>query len=179
MIAEGPLAIGLVVGVEPGLPLLARGRDLDNYLYPVAQRLGSARLAAAFGRKAIGSSTLAIEQAQVDSAAFDPMFSTRMTGSYTRPQWKQALHDRLVESGATPVPPGPVALTAVLTTSQDRIWTHLWKPLLDAFGPVLGEDSALPFHPHDDRIVSLSLHHNVAADVGHDVIIHAAWSAAS
>jgi hypothetical protein len=37
-------------------------------------------------------------------------------------------------------------------------------PLMDAFGWVLCEDAAQPFHPHDDRIVSLGLHHHITDD---------------
>ena len=57
-----------------------------------------------------------------------------------------------------------------------RNWASLWKPLIEAFGPVLGEDPARPFHPHEDRIVSLSLHHTTDTGLTHDVIIHAWWT---
>ena len=45
--------------------------------------------------------------------------------------------------------------------------------LIDAFGSVLGEDPAQPFHPRDDRIVSLGLHYHTTDDLAHDVIIDA------
>jgi len=41
---------------------------------------------------------------------------------------------------------------------------------------VLGEDPARPFHPHDDRIVSLALHHTIDTAIAHDVIIGAWWT---
>jgi hypothetical protein len=44
---------------------------------------------------------------------------------------------------------------------------------------VLGEDPTRPFHPHDDRIVSLGLHHAIDAGIAHDVIIDAWWTACS
>lgn len=72
--------------------------------------------------------------------------------------------------------PGPVAMTIAITTGPGRNWTSLWKPLIDAFGPVLGEDPARPYHPRDDRIVSLGLHHHTDEGLGHDVIIDA-WGA--
>src|SRR5215471_17860315 len=72
--------------------------------------------------------------------------------------------------------PGPAGLTIALTTGPGRNWASLWKPLIDAFGPVLGEDPARPFHPHDDRIVSLALHHNIDTGIAHDVIIDAWWT---
>ena len=33
-----------------------------------------------------------------------------------------------------------------------------------------------PFHPHDDRIVSLGLHHAINTGIAHDVIIDAWWA---
>ena len=72
--------------------------------------------------------------------------------------------------------PGPAGLTIALTTGPGRNWASLWKPLIDAFGPVLGEDPARPFHPHDDRIVSLGLHHAIDTGIARDVIIDAWWT---
>jgi hypothetical protein len=42
------------VVISDGGPLTDGGHDLDNYLFPLAQRLGPARLAATFGRKIHG-----------------------------------------------------------------------------------------------------------------------------
>jgi hypothetical protein len=47
----------------------------------------------------------------------------------------------------------------------------VWKPLIDSFGPVLGEDPRRPFHPADERITSLGLHHSIDNTIGHDVIV--------
>jgi hypothetical protein len=41
---------------------------------------------------------------------------------------------------------------------------------------VPGEDPIRPFHPHDDRIVSLALHHTINTGIAHDVIIDAWWT---
>jgi hypothetical protein len=71
-----------------------------------------------------------------------PQFSTQMTGSYERTEWKQELRDGRLRTQAATVEPGPVAMTIVVTTGPGRIWASLWKPLIDAFGPVLGEDPA-------------------------------------
>src|ERR1700729_3025628 len=68
-----------------------------------------------------------------------PQFSTRVGGSYERREWKQKLHDRLAVRAAT-IDPGPAGLKVALTTGPGRNWANLWKPLIDAFGPVLGED---------------------------------------
>jgi hypothetical protein len=70
-------------------------------------------------------------------------------------------------------------MDVAVTTGPARNWTNLWKPLLDSFGPELGEDPARPFDPDDHRIVNLGLHYNVDSGLGYDVMIDAWWSAAS
>jgi hypothetical protein len=169
------VAAELIVGLDDNEPLTGGGRDLDNYLFPIAQRLGPTRVAAIFGRKIHGHSSLAVGPAQLDTAPAIPQFSTRITGSYARKEWKQELHDRLAAQ-ATAADPGPVGMGIAVTTRPGRNWANLWKPLIDAFGPVLGDDPARPFHPHDDRIVSLSLHHHIDTGIAHDVIVDAWWS---
>ena len=172
---SGRVAAELIVGFSEGACLTDGGHDLDNYLLPVAQRLGPERVAAIFGRKICGPSSLAVGPAWPDTAGTAPQFSARMAGSCERKEWKQKLHDQLAAQAAT-IDPGPAGLTIALTTGPGRNWASLWKPLIEAFGPVLGEDPAQPFHPHEDRIVSLSLHHTIDTGLTHDVIIHAWWT---
>ena len=172
---SGRVAAELIVGFSDGVSLLDGGHDLDNYLFPVAQQLGPERVAAIFGRKIHGPSSLAVGPAHPDAAQATPQFSARMAGSCERKQWKQTLHDRLAVQ-APIIDPGPVGLTIALTTGPGRNWASLWKPLIDAFGPVLGEDPTRPFHPRDDRIVSLGLHHAIDTGIAHDVIIDAWWT---
>ncbi|HEY7431990.1 MAG TPA: hypothetical protein VH641_14810 [Streptosporangiaceae bacterium] len=172
---SGRVAAELIVGFSDGVSLLDGGHDLDNYLFPVAQRLGPRRVAAIFGRKIHGPSSLAVAPAQPGVAGASGQFSARLAGSYERRQWKQELHDRLAARAAT-IDPGPVGLTIALTTGPGRNWANLWKPLIDAFGPVLGEDPSRPFHPHDDRIVRLGLHHTIDTGIAHDVVIDAWWA---
>jgi hypothetical protein len=53
-----------------------------------------------------------------------------------------------------------------------RNWLNLWKPTIDALGPLLG--SAQPgklWNPRDGRIVELGLHCVVDADLRHDVVM--------
>jgi hypothetical protein len=169
---SGRVAAELIVGFSDGVSLTDGGHDLDNYLFPVAQRLGPERVAAIFGRKIHGPSSLAVGPARPDTAGATPQFSARMAGSDERKEWKQDLRDRLAVQAAA-VDPGPVGVTIALTTGPARNWASLWKPLIDAFGPVLGEDPTRPFHSRDDRIVSLGLHHTIDTGIGHDVIIDA------
>jgi hypothetical protein len=172
---SGRVAAELIVGFSDGVSLTEGGHDLHNHLFPVAQRLGPERVAAVFGRKIHGPSSLAVGPARPDTAGAAPQFSTRMAGSHERKEWKQQLHDRLAVQAAT-IDPGPVGLKIALTTGPGRNWSSLWKPLIDAFGPVLGEDPTRPFHPHDDRIISLDLHHTIGTGIAHDVIIDAWWT---
>ena len=172
---SGRVVAELIVGFGDGISLIDGGHDLGSYLFPVAQRLGPQRVAAVFGRKICGPSSLAVGPAQPDTARATPQFSARIAGSSERRQWKQRLHDRLAVQAAT-IDPGPAGLTIALTTAPGRNWASLWKPVIDAFGPVLGEDPTRPFHPHDDRIVSLGLHHIIDTGIAHDVIIDAWWT---
>ena len=173
--ADGLLAVELTVGLRSELSLTGSGRDLDNYLYPLAQRLGPARIAAMFGRKVHGPSLLAVDQAQTDHVASPAQFSAQIAGSYVRTQWKATLHEQLLRVQHAVLAAGPIGMTIVITTGPGRNWANIWKPLIDAFGPVLGENPERPFHPNDDRVTSLGLHHNVNTAIGHDVIITAWW----
>jgi hypothetical protein len=172
---NGRVVAELIVGFGDGASLIDGGHALGNYLFPVASRLGPQRVAAIFGRKIVGPSSLAVGPAQPDTAQAAAQFSARMAGSAERQRWKQQLHDRLAGQAAA-IDPGPAGLTIALTTGPGRDWPSLWKPLIDAFGPVLGEDPTRPFHPYDGRIVSLGLHHTIDHGIGHDVIIDAWWT---
>src|SRR5207248_7305040 len=86
--ADGLLVVELMVGFPDHMPLTGGGRDLDNYLYPVAQRLGPARLAAVFGRKIHGPSSVAVGAARPAPVVAAPQFTTRLSGSYERRSWQ-------------------------------------------------------------------------------------------
>lgn len=172
---DGPLAVELTVGLLGHLSLTSGGRDLDNYLFPLAQRLGPERIAAMFGRKVHGPSFLTVGQAQPDRAVTSPRFSAQIAGSYERKEWKETLRGRLLQAETAVPGPVPIAMTIGITTGPGRNWANIWKPLIDAFGPILGEYPEQPFHPNDDRITSLGLHHDVNHAIGHDVIITAWW----
>jgi len=172
---DGLLAVELTIGLPSELSLTGGGRDLDNYLFPLAQRLGPTRIAAMFGQKVHGSSFLAVGRAQPDHSASPPQFSAQVAGSYVRKEWKITLREQLLQVQHAVPAAGPIGMTISIITGPGRNWANLWKPLIDAFGPVLGENPEQPFHPNDDRITSLGLHHNVNTAIGHDVIITAWW----
>src|SRR5690348_13163385 len=97
---SGRVAAELIVGFSDGVSLTDGGHDLDNYLFPIAQRLGPRRVAAVFGRKIHGPSSLAVGLAEPGTAEATQQFSTRMVGSYEHKEWKQELHDRLAVQAA-------------------------------------------------------------------------------
>jgi hypothetical protein len=172
---DGLLAVELTIGLPSELSLTGGGRDLDNYLFPLAQRLGPTRIAAMFGQKVHGPSFLAVGRAQPDHSASPPQFSAQIAGSYVRKEWKITLREQLLQVQHAVPAAGPIGMTISIITGPGRKWANLWKPLIDAFGPVLGENPEQPFHPNDDRITSLGLHHNVNTAIGHNVIITAWW----
>jgi hypothetical protein len=69
-----------------------------------------------------------------------------------------------------------VAVCIRLGVSSRRNWSELWKPAIDALGPVLGiRDPRYPFRPDDDRIVDLELHRNIDESLENDVIVDIWW----
>jgi len=128
---SGRVVAELIVGFSDEVSLIAGGHDLDNYVFRVAQRLGPERVAAIFGRKIHGPSSLAVGPAQQDAAVAAPQFSARIAGFYGRKAWKQELHDRLAAQ-ASLVDPGTVEMKIAVTTGRA------------ATGPTCGNRSSMP-----------------------------------
>lgn len=178
-LADGHLALELIVGLPDSAALDSGGRDLDNYLLPIARRIGAQRLDAAFGRKRhAAASTIALAAAiQAAGSPGEPQLSVRVTGSSASSAWKQQIHNACRDVCSSPLAPGPMRLCLRLGVSSRRNWSALWKPAIDALGPVLGtQDPARPFRPDDDRIVDLALHRTVDDALHDDVDIDAWWS---
>jgi len=178
-ISDGHLALELAVGLPSSAALDSGGRDLDNYLLPIARRIGAQRLDAVFGRKmhaATSTITLAVA-AHVAGSPREPHLSVQVTGSSASSAWKQQIHDACRSVSHSPLAPGPMRLCIRLCVSSRRNWSALWKPAIDALGPVLGtQDPARPFRPDDDRIVDLALHRTIDDSLHDDVDIDAWWS---
>ncbi len=173
---SGPIAVALGVALPAATPLGSGGRDLDNYLLPVVQRLGARTVTAAFATKRHQpTSTLAIEPARAAGEPPNSRHTALLHGSSEGGAWKHRLRDGLVEAGVQEVPAGPIWLTAAVATGSARVWTNLWKPLIDSLGPILGERAENPFNAFDDRIVDLSLHHQLDTGLEHEVRIQLWW----
>ena len=164
------LALSLSVGRRAFVPLDSDGRDLDNYLKPLARAIGAERLAAVFGRKVRSTeSRIALTPARKrQEDAEEPHLVLRTHGSATAVDWKEQIHQACAAQYAQPTT-GPVALTVEFRVSSQRNWSELWKPAIDALGPMLGMPHPDRFQPRDDRIVALDLHRVVDDSVGHDV----------
>jgi len=184
-----PQTSGLFLHMEIGVKEpehLLHHHDLDNYLYPVVQRLGASRFRLVNAIKRIGGgSSLQIGQtkpARPLPENDDWITFLHDTGgvSVQKPAWKSGIRDALKTRRIHPVKPGAVELQLVWKCFSQRNWIALWKPTIDAMGPVLGEPNPLrPFHPNDDRVVSLALHHNTDNSIGWSVHIGMMWRSSS
>lgn len=172
----------LTLCVDVGLPEGAApehdGRDLTDVLTPVAARFGQVRLDAAFGRKRAGGfSRVRVAHSRPQSAAPpSPAVRTRVTAPATTIDWKQQLHDACRRVTPETVPSGPVDVQLRFTLSRRRDWTALWRPALQALGPVLGvPDPTRHYVAATDRVTSLGLHRALDDDVGPDVLVEVWW----
>ena len=171
----GPLALRLDVGLPPATPLLDQ-RDLDNYLYPLAARLGKTigpRLVSVWGIKQHCRASFARIEPATPISARSPSghrYTVRTSTSSQSTAFKQQVHDQL--SGAAMLPDGPVSMQLSFTVGPGRNWLGLWKPTIDAQGRILGHTNpSRPWHPQDGRIVELGLHCQVDHTLGNDVLI--------
>ena len=170
--AGAHLSLALRVGLPREQPLDRGGHDLDNYLFPIANRLGHVRFDAVFaGKVHDGHSSITVQpSARSDDLPTAPDVVAQLTASATSIDWKEQLYHACRRQTSGPVPPGPVAVQVRLTVSRQRNWSALWKPALDALGPILGvPDPTRPYRAADDRITVLGLHRRLDDTVGHRV----------
>ncbi len=114
-------------------------------------------------------SSVQVATASVAFAA-EPLYSLRTSASHTSERYKQQIYDQL--RGTSPLPAGAVELDLSFTVGSGRTWLNLWKPTIDALGPLLGQDDPKRhWHPRDGRITRLGLHSQVDAALGYDVLI--------
>ena len=172
-------AVELTVGLPEKQHLDLGGRDLDNYLFPLARRLDHRRVCAAFGRKVhqAGSSIALISATPRNKPGPPPQLRVRTSVSTESVLWKEAIHQACGDAAlVSPLPSGPLALEIRFGVSSIRNWTTLWKPAIDALGPVLGlPNPEKRFSPDDDRIVDLGLHRHVDDSLGYDVDVQVWW----
>ncbi|MGB8019708.1 MAG: hypothetical protein WCF04_00605 [Candidatus Nanopelagicales bacterium] len=175
------LALELIVGLPTSKSLAAGGGDLDNYLFPVARRLGAKRFDAVFGAKRHSdASTVAVSPAVEARPTRPPDMTVRTTESASSRAWKERV--RAACASAAPSSPisGPISIDIEFRLSSARNWATLWKPAIDSLGPLLGTpDSKKPFAPADDRIVALGLHRHLDEALGWDIALQVWWAGAT
>jgi hypothetical protein len=173
------LALDLDVVVD-GDPL--RGHELDAYLFALIDRLGPVRFDAAFARKharTAARSSLTVGPTGTPHHPGPPRADIRVTAPATSIDWKEELHAAVQAVTPSPAPAGPVALAIRFTLSRRRNWTALWRPALDALGPILGVgDPTRPYRARDDRITALDLHRRLDDSIGHGVRLEIWWEPA-
>jgi len=165
---------------------LLHHHDLDNYLYPVVQRLGASRFQLVSATKCVGGGSF-LQIGSTKPVNCNPeregwLFFQHDTGSLSivKSSWKSSIRDRLKAQQIQELKPGAVELQLVWNCSPRRNWISLWKPTIDAMGPVLGESyPQRQFYPNDDRIVSLALHLHTDNSIGWSVRIGMMWRAAT
>ncbi|WP_182524444.1 hypothetical protein [Nocardioides dongkuii] len=178
MTTDAPLALELQVGM--GLRPLAHESDLDNYLEPVLRNLGANRFWAAFGTKhAEKHSTVAVGPTTPTEPPRGPDLFVEPLGSYEKRAWLLQIEDACAAADRLdPEGHGPVRLIVAYDLGPRRTWVNLWKPTIDALGPLLGTVPR-PTKAHDDprdgRITALELHRTVDPDAGNDIKISFWW----
>ena len=177
---DPPLVLDLSVGLPTKTPLDSGGHDLDNYLYPVAHHLGGNNFVAAYARKTHSpASTLAVEQARaLTSTGWHPKLQVQTTTSTDKIAWKEEIRRACAEQAKGRLVGGPVTLEVHYRLSSRRNWVNLWKPTIDALGPILGApDAHRPYNVEDDRITALCLTRSTDDSLGWKVLIEASWAA--
>lgn len=169
---DRPWALQLLVGLPRTVPLLDH-HDLDNYLHPLCKRLGATNLVSVRATKAYDQpSTARLDTARpAPPTGTAPVYRVRTTASAELPAFKRQIHDQLMASGARPLPSHRgIAMVVGFRYGPPRNWINLWKPTLDALGPLLGEGPR-PWHPRDGAILDLALHCAVDPKLEWDVEI--------
>jgi hypothetical protein len=163
-----PVVLRLDVGLPDAVSWLA-DHDLDNYLFPLAKHLGRKLVSVWCTKQYAADSFLRVETA-AEVAEPHVGWSVRTTASASSTAYKQQIHDQLDK--AEELPDGAVSLQIAFVVGPVRNWLNLWKPTIDALGPLLGStqpDSL--WNPRDGRIAELGLHCAVDPDLRNDVVM--------
>ena len=93
------------------------------------------------------------------------------------PPWVEELRRTLARAGSVPLPEGPIQLRIHLRLPASRNWVALWRPAVDALGPILGYDHTRdPYHPRDDRLTRLEFHRQADDRIGNRAEVEYVWT---
>jgi hypothetical protein len=175
--SDDDLGLELVVGLDNTIDLTTGGNDVDNFLFPLVYDLGWRRFLTVQGEKRHGAtSTIRIDRAVPSPLPGDDWLFARAhtTAAVAGKLWKEQVHDQIASAVAGFPQLVVTDLQICFRVSPKINWANLWKPAIDALGPILGEGSK-PFHPNDDRILRLTLHRLVGANIGWNVELGVWW----
>lgn len=97
-------------------------------------------------------------------------FDVTTTASASTSAYKEQICDQV--ASASQLPDGGVALQLAFVVGPHRAWPNLWKPTIDALGPILGRDTrAGEWDPRDCRIIDLGLHRVIDPTAGNEIRI--------
>ncbi|WP_370330732.1 hypothetical protein [Mycolicibacterium hippocampi] len=104
----------------------------------------------------------------------------RPTASYDAPGGLYKEQVRAAVADGAPVPADrPVRLELSFVVGFTMNYLNLWKPTIDALGPLLGPGvSGKPWDPNDGRITELAMHVTVNPNARYGVVIGIAASEA-
>lgn len=167
---EGPWALRLDVGLADTRDLLDAA-DLDNFAYPLAERLQNSGLVSVWCTKQHSEqSSVRIDVARELPSPSTGVLIAKTTASATTVAYKEQI--RAAVEHATALPEGPVRLELAFVVGPARQWLNLWKPTIDSLDPFLGRthpDRA--WHPRDGRITELGMHVTVDPTARNEVIV--------
>lgn len=97
-------------------------------------------------------------------------FDVMTTASAGKAAFKEQIRGQVAD--ASPLPGQGIALQLGFVVGPTRVWPNLWKPTIDALGPILGRDeNAREWNARDGRITDLALHCSVDPALGNQVKI--------
>lgn len=160
---DGPWTLRLDVGFATDKALLHQS-DLDNYVYPLAARLRDDRLVSVWCTKQHAeASYVRIAAARETGPPPVEVIVATPTASYAKPGGLFKKQVRTAVAGVPELPSGAVRLELAFVVGFTMNYLNLWKPTIDALGPILGSDSSgREWSPDDGRITELGMH--VTAD---------------
>lgn len=167
----------LTVRLPDGLLIDQGGRDLDNYLFPLVNKLGAARLVSVFGTKETGALSRARAGVVRDEAP--PMTgwsfaSSEAIGPAGSILWRDSVKANLSLSESAPS--GPLEVQVTFRGSRGN-WHYDWKATIDALGAILGLEPN-GRHANDSRITRLALHRMHDSRLAPRTLIGIWWRAA-